>query len=71
MLGADSSDYSLGSTGSGGTTIDMGGVTFAPNITITGRADKETIMEAIEAEYPEFVDMLEQWLFERGRVVYA
>lgn len=71
MLGADSSDYSLGSTGSGGTTIDMGGVTFAPNITVTGHADKETIMEAIEAEYPEFVDMLEQWLFERGRVTYA
>lgn len=71
MLGADSSDYSLGATNSGGSTIDMGGVTFAPNITITGRADKETIMEAIEAEYPEFVDMLEQWLYERGRLVYA
>ena len=71
MLGADSSDYSLGGTSSGGSTIDMGGVTFAPNITITGRADKETIMEAIEAEYPEFVDMLEQWLYERGRLVYA
>lgn len=71
MLGADSSDYSLGGTGSGGTTIDMGGVTFAPNITVTGRADKATIMEAIEAEYPEFVDMLEQWLFERRRLVYA
>lgn len=71
MLGADSSDYSLGGTSPGGSTIDMGGVTFAPNITITGRADKETIMEAIEAEYPEFVDMLEQWLYERGRLVYA
>lgn len=71
MLGADYSDYSLGGTSSAGSTIDMGGVTFAPNITITGRADKETIMEAIEAEYPEFVDMLEQWLYERGRMVYA
>lgn len=71
MLGADYSDYSLGGTSSVGTTIEMGGVTFAPNITVTGHADKETIMEAIEAEYPEFVDMLEQWLFERGRVVYA
>ena len=70
MLGADQADFSLGGS-SGGTTIDMGGVTFAPNITVTGHADKDSIMEAIEAEYPEFIDMLEQWLFERGRVVYA
>ena len=70
MLGADQADFSLGGS-SGGATIDMGGVTFAPNITVTGHADKESIMEAIEAEYPEFIDMLEQWLFERGRVVYA
>lgn len=70
MLDADESDFSLGGSG-GGTSIDMGGVTFAPNITVTGHADKESIMEAIEAEYPEFIDMLEQWLFERGRVVYA
>lgn len=69
MLGADSSDYSLG--GSGGSGISINGVTFSPSITISGRADKETIMEAIEAEYPEFVDMLEQWLYERGRLVYA
>lgn len=70
MLGADASDFSLGGT-SGGTVIDMGGVNFAPNITVTGNADKETIMQAIEAEYPEFIDMLEQWLFERGRLVYG
>lgn len=70
MLGADASDFSLGGSG-GGTVIDMGGVTFAPNITVTGRADKETIMQAIEDEYPEFIDMLEQWLIERGRLVYA
>ena len=70
MLGADASDFSLGGSG-GGTVIDMGGVTFAPNITVTGHADKETIMQAIEDEYPEFVDMLEQWLIERGRLVYA
>lgn len=70
MLGADVSDFSLGGAG-GGTVIDMGGVTFAPNITVTGHADKETIMQAIEDEYPEFIDMLEQWLFERGRLVYG
>lgn len=70
MLGAEASDFSLGGAG-GGTTIDMGGVTFAPNITVTGHADKESIMEAIEAEYPEFIDVLERWLMERGKPVYA
>ena len=70
MLGADTADYNLGGS-AGGTSIDLGGVTFAPNITVTGKADKESIMEAIEAEYPEFIDMLEGWLMERGRPVYA
>ena len=69
MLGADAGDFSLG--GGGGSYIDMGGVTFAPNITITGNADKESIMEAIEAEYPEFIDFLEEWLAEREAGAYA
>lgn len=70
MLGADVTDYSLDGGSGGDTSINMGGVTFAPQITVTGQADKESIMEAIEAEYPEFIDMLENWLFERGRLVY-
>lgn len=70
MLGADAGDFSLGG-GGGGSYVDMGGVTFAPNITITGNADKESIMEAIEAEYPEFIDFLEEWLAEREAGVYA
>ena len=56
MLGADVSDFSLGGSSSGG-SVSLGGVTFAPNITITGHADKGTIMQAIEEEYPEFMDM--------------
>ena len=71
MLGADASDFFLGSSGSNSTSIDLGGVTFAPNITISGNADKDTIMQAIEEEYPEFMDMLEEFLVERGRLVYA
>lgn len=74
MLGADVADFFLGvgNTGGGGSTsIDFGGVTFAPNITITGHADKQTIMSAIEEEYPEFMDMLEEFLVERGMLVYA
>lgn len=70
MLGASASDFSLG--GSGGTaTIDFGGVTFAPQIEINGQADKQSIMEAIEDEYPEFIDFLEAWLAGRGKPVYG
>ena len=70
MLNADYSDFAFGGS-SGGVTIDMGGITFAPNITVTGHADKGTIMDAIEAEYPEFLDMIEEFLAERGALVYA
>ena len=70
MLGADASDFSLGGD-SGGTYVDMGGVSFAPNIVIHGNADKDSIMEAIEDEYPEFIDMLEKWFAERGKPSYA
>jgi hypothetical protein len=70
MLGADTSDFHLGGSSSGG-SVNLGGVTFAPNITINGRADKGTIMEAIEAEYPEFMDMLDEYLASRGVTVYA
>lgn len=70
MLGADASDFYLGG-GDSEIVYDMGGVTFAPNIVVHGNADKESIMEAIEEEYPEFLDMLEKWLSERGKPVYA
>ena len=70
MLGADASDYDLGGS-SGTATIDFGGVTFAPQIEINGQADKQSVMEAIEEEYPEFIDFLEAWLAGRGKPVYA
>lgn len=70
MLGADMSDFSLGS-GTSSTSYNMGDVTFAPNITINGNADKQTVMEAIEEEYPEFIDMLEEWFAGRGVPVYG
>ena len=69
MLGADSSDFVLG--GAGGTSVDLGGVTFAPSITVNGNATKENIMEAIEAEYPEFLDMLEEYFMQRRVTAYA
>lgn len=70
MLGADFSDFSLGG-GSSETYFDMGGVTFSPNIVIHGHADKQSVMEAIEAEYPEFIDMLEEWFARKGVTAYA
>lgn len=71
MLGADTSDFFLGVGGGTHTSIDLGGVTFAPNITVTGHATKETIMQAIEDEYPEFLDMLEAYFMERSVNSYA
>ena len=72
MLGADEDGTSFSlSGGSSGGDVSLGGVTFAPNITVTGQADKESIMEAIEAEYPEFIDMLEAWFARRGKPVYG
>lgn len=73
MLGATAEDagFELSGEPGGGTIIDMGGVTFAPNIQFSGKADKESVIKAIEDEYPEFLDMLENWLIERGVTVYA
>lgn len=71
MLGADASDFHLGGSSGGSTGVNLGGVTFAPNITINGRADKGTVMAAIEEEYPEFIDMLDEYLASRGVTVYA
>ena len=70
LLGADYSDFAL-SGNSSGVSIDFGGISFAPNITITGNASKASIMEAIEEEYPEFLDMIEEYLVERGALVYG
>ena len=70
MLGADPADFLLGSSG-GGSNINFGGVTFAPNITVSGSADKESVMKAIEEEYPEFLDMLEEYFMQRSVTAYA
>lgn len=73
LLGATADDagFALSGEPSGTTVIDMGGVTFAPSIEINGKQDKESVIKAIEDEYPEFLDMLENWLLERGVTVYA
>lgn len=73
ILGATGSDmsFSLAGSGGGGQYIDFGGVTFAPNIHIEGEADEDSIVKAIEKEYPEFMDLLERWVKERSVTAYA
>lgn len=70
MLGADAGDFAL-SGGSSSSYIDLGGVTFAPNIVVKGGSSKSDIVEAIRAAYPEFLDMLDELLAEREEGVYA
>ena len=70
---ADAADegFTLSGESSTAYNIDLGGVTFAPHIEIKGEADKRSVVDAIRDEYPEFLDMLEEWLAERGVTVYA
>lgn len=69
MLGADASDYNFGSYSA--PSVDVGGITFAPNINVNGNASKQDIIAAIEETYPEFVDLVDRILNERGVGVYA
>lgn len=71
MLGVavDSGETLSNSTISNRVNID--GITFAPQITVTGNANKQDIMAAIEAEFPEFTDLLERWFSERGLFAYV
>ena len=68
MLGADDDTYLL--SGGTNTTVSLGGITFAPNITISGSAKKEDIIAAIEEEEMEFMDRIEELFTRRGRFVY-
>lgn len=70
MLGAETSDFSLGG-GSSSTYVDLGGVNFAPNIIVKGNAKKEDIIAAIRESSSEFMDMLDELISEREETVYA
>ena len=67
---AEDEGFTLSDDG-GGYYIDLGGVTFAPHIEVTGNANEQDIIEAIREAYPEFIDLLEEWLVERGVTVFA
>lgn len=73
MLNATPEDagFTLSDNSGGGTYIEMGSVNFSPHIEFKGEADKRSVIDAIRDEYPEFLDMLEEWLAERGVTVYG
>lgn len=71
MLGADTEGYSLSSGSNGRSVTDVGGVTFAPNITVEGSADKNDIISAIREAYPEFLDLLKEVIGGEGDFVYG
>lgn len=73
MLGVeDVSPLSMvsGSTSSSNSTV-IESVNFAPNITITGNADKQDIIAAIRETYPEFMDLIDEVLADREVGAYA
>ena len=74
MLGVDSgfADILSGQSSGGSTTeINLGGVSFAPNITINGNATKDDVIAAIKEEEPEFFDMLDRYIAMRGHDAYG
>lgn len=71
LLGADSGGYKLSSVGTTNHSTTIDGVTFAPNITVTGNAEKQDIIDAIRATYPEFIDLIEEVLADREVGAYA
>ena len=50
-------------------SVSMGGITFSPNITIQGNAQKEDVIKALESVLPDFYDILNRW--KREQEVYA
>ena len=70
MLGALPEGVSVLESGGDSNSVSIGQIVFSPKIEITGNADKESIIAAIRAEYPEFIDLLEQWFMERGYFAY-
>lgn len=71
MLGASSSVQAATSTGGGGTSISVGGITFAPNITVRGNASKDDFVAALREVEPDFVDFVVDAIARRTEAAYA
>lgn len=69
LLGVDYDRMSL--SGGNSTVTNMGGITFAPSISITGDAKKQDIIDAIRQTYPDFVDLIEEVLADRKVGAYG
>ena len=65
MLGATDDTYSVLSGGSTTVVYDLGGVTFAPSVTINGPAEKDSVMKQLRAYEPEFFDLLDKYLHQK------
>ena len=66
-------NYTGRAPGRGCGIYDLGGVTFAPQVTVGGNADKDDIIQQLKDLEPEFFDLLETWLRKReaGKYVTA
>lgn len=51
--------------GSQGSSINFGGVTFAPQITVTGSGNGQDIMAQLKSAEDDFFDMLDDWAADR------
>lgn len=71
MLGASPSVQAATSTGGGGTSISVGGITFAPNITVRGNASKDDFVAALREVEPDFVDFVVDAIARRTEAAYA
>lgn len=70
MLGAKADSLPL-SSGTTSSTVNFGGITFAPVIQTGNNANGDDIIKAIKSQYPEFLDMLDKWYNEREEYEYV
>lgn len=71
MLGASPSVQAATSTGGGGASISVGGITFAPNITVRGNASKDDFVAALREVEPDFVDFVVDAIARRTEAAYV
>lgn len=71
MLGASPSVQASTSTGGGGASISVGGITFAPSITVRGNASKDDFVAALREVEPDFVDFVVDAIARRTEAAYV
>ena len=65
-LGSDG--YWIGGGSKQGPAVSLGGVTFAPNVTVNGGASREDVMEALRAAKAEFAEYIDELMDEMEEV---